>query len=244
MNVVITGTSRGIGLSLAEYYLSGGCRVAGCSRSESPLTHPDYKHYTVDLSQEADVNRFAADVRKDFGSVDVLINNAGVASMNHFMLTPVETARRLMNINFFGPFAATRAFINALKKSDHPRVVNFSTVAVPFNLDGELAYVSSKAAVRFPYPQHLHGDAVESMTKILAKELAPFKITVNAVGPTPVKTALTAKVPEKKLKELLDRQAIKRFGEFEDIRNVIDFYISPASDFITGQIVYLGGVNK
>ncbi|MGN0904198.1 MAG: SDR family NAD(P)-dependent oxidoreductase [Alphaproteobacteria bacterium] len=231
MNVVITGTSRGIGLSLAEYYLSGGCRVAGCSRSESPLTHPDYKHYTVDLSQEADVNRFAADVRKDFGSVDVLINNAGVASMNHFMLTPVETARRLMNINFFGPFAATRAFINALKKSDHPRVVNFSTVAVPFNLDGELAYVSSKAAV-------------ESMTKILAKELAPFKITVNAVGPTPVKTALTAKVPEKKLKELLDRQAIKRFGEFEDIRNVIDFYISPASDFITGQIVYLGGVNK
>ena len=231
MNVVITGTSRGIGLSLAEYYLSGGCRVAGCSRSESPLTHPDYKHYTVDLSQEADVNRFAADVRKDFGSVDVLINNAGVASMNHFMLTPVETARRVMNINFFGPFAATRAFINALKKSDHPRVVNFSTVAVPFNLDGELAYVSSKAAV-------------ESMTKILAKELAPFKITVNAVGPTPVKTALTAKVPEKKLKELLDRQAIKRFGEFEDIRNVIDFYISPASDFITGQIVYLGGVNK
>ena len=151
--------------------------------------------------------------------------------MNHFMLTPVETARRLMNITFFGPFAATRAFINALKKSDPPRVVNVSTVAVPFNLDGELAYVSSKAAV-------------ESMTKILAKELAPFKITVNAVGPTPVKTALTAKVPEKKLKELLDRQAIKRFGEFEDIRNVNDFYISPASAFITGQIVYLGGVNK
>lgn len=231
MNVVITGTSRGIGLSLAEYYLGKGCRVAGCSRSESPLNHPDYKHYTADLSQEADINRFAADVRKDFGSVDVLINNAGVASMNHFMLTPVETAKRLMNINFFGPFAATRAFINALKKSEHPRVVNFSTVAVPFNLDGELAYVSSKAAV-------------ESMTKILAKELAPFKITVNAVGPTPVRTALTAKVPEKKLKELLDRQAIKRFGEFEDIRNVIDFYISPASDFITGQIVYLGGVNK
>ncbi len=231
MNIVITGTSRGIGLSLAEYYLGKGHRVAGCSRSESPLTHPDYKHYTADLSQEADINRFAAEVRKDFGSVDVLINNAGVASMNHFMLTPVETAKRLMNINFFGPFAATRAFINALKKSAHPRVVNFSTVAVPFNLDGELAYVSSKAAV-------------ESMTKILAKELAPFRITVNAVGPTPVKTALTAKVPEKKLKELLDRQAIKRFGEFEDIRNVIDFYISPASDFITGQIVYLGGVNK
>ena len=162
---------------------------------------------------------------------DALINNAGVASMNHFMLTPLETAKRLMNTNFFGPFAAIRAFIALLKKSEHPRIVNFSTVAVPFNLDGELAYVSSKAAV-------------EELTKILAKELSGFKITVNAVGPTPVKTALTAKVPENKIQALLDRQAIKRFGEFEDIRNVINFYLQPESDFITGQIVYLGGVNK
>ena len=174
---------------------------------------------------------FAAAVRKRFGHIDALINNAGVASMNHFMLTPLETARRLMNTNFFGPFAAIRAFISLLKKSEHPRVVNFSTVAVPFNLDGELAYVSSKAAV-------------EELTKILAKELSGFKITVNAVGPTPVKTALTAKVPENKIQALLDRQAIKRFGEFEDIRNVINFYLQPESDFITGQIIYLGGVNK
>ena len=86
--------------------------------------------------------------------------------------------------------------------------------------------------------------AVEELTKILAKELAGFKITVNAVGPTPVKTALTAKVPENKIQALLDRQAIKRFGEFEDIRNVINFYLQPESDFITGQIIYLGGVNK
>jgi 3-oxoacyl-[acyl-carrier protein] reductase len=136
-----------------------------------------------------------------------------------------------MNTNFFAPFALTRVFINSLKKSEHPRIINFSTVAVPFNLDGELAYVASKSAV-------------ESMTKILAKELAQFKITVNAIGPTPVKTFLTANVPANKIQNLLDRQAIKRFGEFEDIGNVIDFYIKDTSDFITGQIIYLGGVNK
>ena len=122
-------------------------------------------------------------------------------------------------------------FINMLKKSNQGRIINFSTVAVPFNLDGELAYVASKSAV-------------EAFTKILAKELAPFNITVNAVGPTPVKTFLTAKVPQDKIRNLLDRQAIKRFGEFDDIGNVIDFYINKSSDFITGQIIYLGGVNK
>lgn len=231
MIIVITGTSRGIGRSLAEYYTDKGHTVIGCSRSECNFTHDLYTHFTVDMSDEKAIGGFASAVRKRFGHIDALINNAGVASMNHFMLTPLETAKRLMNTNFFGPFAAIRAFVSLLKKSEHPRIVNFSTVAVPFNLDGELAYVSSKAAV-------------EELTKILAKELSGFKITVNAVGPTPVKTALTAKVPENKIQALLDRQAIKRFGEFEDIRNVINFYLQPESDFITGQIIYLGGVNK
>ncbi len=231
MNIVITGTSRGIGLSLVKRYIEQGHFVIGCSRSESEFEHENYKHFVVDLTAEKEINNFALMVKKQYGSIDVLINNAGIASMNHFMLTPLETAKKVMDTNFFAPFLVTRAFINALKKSNHPRIINFSTVAVPFNLDGELAYVASKAAI-------------ESMTKILAKELASFKITVNAIGPTPVKTFLTANVPPEKIQNLLDRQAIKRFGEFEDIGNVIDFYIKETSDFITGQIIYLGGVNK
>lgn len=231
MIIVITGTSRGIGLSLVQRYLQKGHTVIGCSRSESDFNADNYKHYCIDLTNEEQINNFAKSVKKEYGYIDVLINNAGIASMNHYMLTPLDTAKKVMDTNFFAPFAVTRAFINALKKSEQPRVINFSTVAVPFNLDGELAYVASKSAV-------------ESMTKILAKELAVFKITVNAIGPTPIKTFLTANVPEDKIQNLLDRQAIKRFGEFDDIGNVIDFYIQKSSDFITGQIIYLGGVNK
>lgn len=80
------------------------------------------------------------------------------------------------------------------------------------------------------------------MTEVLARELAQFGITVNAVGPTPVKTDLIRSVPPQKIEDLIRRQAIPRLGEFRDISNVIDFFIRPESDFVTGAVIYLGGV--
>lgn len=231
MIIVITGTRKGIGRYLAEEYVKEGHIVIGCSRGESDFCHSNYKHYQVDMTREEDVKRFVKDVRKEYKIIDVLINNAGAASMNHFLMTPIDTTRKLMELNYVAAFTAAKEFASILRKAEHPRIVNFTTIAVPFNLEGEMAYTASKAAV-------------ESMTKVMAKELAHFKITVNAVGPTPVKTDLTAKVPEEKMNKLLDNQAIKRFGEFVDVKNVIDFYVSPQSDFVTGQIIYLGGVNR
>jgi 3-oxoacyl-[acyl-carrier protein] reductase len=84
---------------------------------------------------------------------------------------------------------------------------------------------------------------VESLTRVAARELAPFNITVNAVGPTPVMTDLIRTVPKQKMDALIGTQAIRRMGEHRDVANVIDFYISAHSDFITGQTLYLGGIN-
>jgi 3-oxoacyl-[acyl-carrier protein] reductase len=109
------------------------------------------------------------------------------------------------------------------------RIVNFATVATPLNLEGEAAYAASKAAVI-------------SLTKIMAGELAAYGITVNAIGPTPFKSDLIRSVPEDKLNQLLARQALPRFATIDDIANVIDFFLAPASDFVTGQVIYLGGV--
>ena len=109
------------------------------------------------------------------------------------------------------------------------RIVNFATVAAPLRLEGEAVYAASKAAVA-------------NLTEVLARELAPFGITVNAVGPTPIKTDLIKGVPEEKMTALINRQAIPRYGTLEDVVNIVDFFIRPESDFVTGQIVYMGGV--
>jgi 3-oxoacyl-[acyl-carrier protein] reductase len=113
--------------------------------------------------------------------------------------------------------------------SRYGRIVNFATVATPLNLEGEAVYAASKAAV-------------ESFTRVASREFAPFNITVNAVGPTPVMTDLIRNVPRHKIDALLASQAIRRLGEHRDIINVLDFLVSRDSDFITGQTIYLGGV--
>lgn len=229
MIILITGTSKGIGLHLAKYYTQKGHTVIGCSRSSTSYSHELYKHFSIDITKEEDILSITKNIKKQYKHIDVLVNNAGIASMNHFLFTSLENLRSVMDTNFFAPFSLIRACVNLLKKSSQPRIINFTTVAVPLNLEGELVYVASKAAL-------------EAMTKILAKELAQFNITVNALGPTPIKTELIRGVPEEKIQKLIDVQAIKRFASYDDIENVLDFYMHVNSNFITGQILYLGGI--
>ena len=97
-------------------------------------------------------------------------------------------------------------------------------------MEGESVYAASKAAV-------------ETLTEILAKEFSTYNITVNAIGPTPIYTDLIKNVPKEKIDALLNMQTIKRYGKFEDISNVTDFFLSDKSNFITGQVIFLGGVS-
>lgn len=227
--MIITGTRKGIGRFLAEYYAEHGFNVVGCSRAPSDLQLPRYQHYCLDVSDELAVKEMFHEVSRTFGRADVLINNAGIASMNHFLLTPLATAEQVLSTNFLGTFLFCREAAKLMRRNKSGRIINFTTVATPLNLEGEAIYASSKAAV-------------ESLTRILARELGELNITVNAVGPTPVKTDLTRSVPQEKLDGLIARQAIRRYGEFADVLNVIDFFIRPESDFITSQIIYLGGI--
>jgi 3-oxoacyl-[acyl-carrier protein] reductase len=229
--VLITGTRKGIGRHLVDHFLSKDYLVAGCSRDgfDGPLPQ-GYRHYRADVADERAVVDMVRDVRKSCGSITVLVNNAGIASMNHLLLTPLSTVERIFSTNVFGTFLVMREVAKVMSAARYGRIVNFATVATPLDLEGEAGYAASKAAV-------------ESLTRIAARELAAFNITVNAVGPTPVLTDLIKNVPKQKMDSLIARQAIPRLGEPRDITNVIDFLVSRASDFVTGQTIYLGGVS-
>lgn len=228
--ILITGTRKGIGQFLAKHYLAKGHIVIGCSRGESSITDARYRHYVADVSSEVDVKNMLREVRREFEKVDVLINNAGIASMNHFMLTPVETIQKVLSTNLVGTYLFSREAAKLMKKGGGGSIVTFSTVAVPLRLEGEAIYAASKAAV-------------VNLTQVMSKELAEWNIRVNAIGPTPIETDLIKAVPKDKIQSLIDKQAIKRLGTYEDVSNVVDFFISPGSTFITGQVVYLGGVH-
>jgi 3-oxoacyl-[acyl-carrier protein] reductase len=229
--ILITGTRKGIGKELAEYYLSLDCNVIGCSRGPGTIVNSDYRHYELDVSNEKGVVRMIRIAKKEFGRIDILLNNAGIASMNHFLTTPYQTAQNIFNTNFFGTFLFSREVSKVMMKQKFGRIVNYTTVASALRLEGEAIYAASKGAI-------------ENFTQTISKEVAPYNITVNAIGPTPVETDLIKAVPKDKIVDLLDKQAIKRFGTFEDIKNVIDFFIDDKSNFITGQIIYLGGIHN
>ncbi len=226
---LITGTRKGIGKYLAEHYVRKGHQVIGCSRKEPEWTLDGYEHFQVDVADEIAVKAMFLTIKKKYGKIDNLINNAGIASMNHFLLTPLSTVKNILDTNVVGTFLFSREAAKLMQRNKYGRIVNFATVATPLKLEGEAMYAASKAAII-------------SFTEVIARELSPYGITVNTIGPTPIETDLIRSVPKDKLNELINRQSISRFGTVEDVANTIDFFIKKESSFITGQTLFLGGV--
>ncbi|MDD5220012.1 MAG: SDR family NAD(P)-dependent oxidoreductase [Candidatus Bipolaricaulis sp.] len=225
--IIITGTRKGIGKGLAEYYLSQGCIVIGCSRRDSDIDNINYSHYCLDIANEEAVVDMFSDLRNSFDRIDALINNAGVASMNHSFLIPGYTVKNILETNVIGTFFCSREAAKMMSKNKYGRIINLVSFAVPFKLEGESIYAASKAAVI-------------TLTDILSREYAVYGITVNAISPPAMKTDLTKNVSEEKMDNLLKKQAIHRYGEIKEIASVIDFlFVNP---MITGETIYMGGI--
>lgn len=227
--MLVTGSRKGIGRAISEYFLQEGYIVIGCSRGSSDLEHANYIHFQLDVSDEKLVKLLFKNIVQEFGRLDFLINNAGIASMNHSLITPISTVKKILDTNVVGCFLFSREAAKLMKKNGFGRIVNFATFAVPFKLEGEAIYAASKAAVI-------------TLTEILSREYAPLNINVNAVAPPAVKTDLVKNVGESKMENLIQRQAIKRYGEPIDVINVIKFLLSNDSDMVTGQTIYMGGL--
>jgi len=227
--MVITGTRTGIGKYLAETYASRGFVVEGCSRSAPTWNAENYTHHEVDITDERQVKKFISSVSRRHGRIDILLNNAAIASMNHVLLTPAKSANRMLEVNVTGTMLVSRDAAKVMIRRRYGRIVNFTTIVAPIALAGEAIYAASKSAV-------------VTFTRILAYELGQWGITCNSFGATPIMTDMIRGVPQDKIDAVVNGLAIKRLGTFDDCINVCDFYINRASSNITGQVIYLGGI--
>lgn len=227
---LITGASRGIGRHLASHFIERGALVVGVSRSGSPIVDdPRYVHVEADLTDEAQAIaavRAAWQIRR---RLDIAVNNTGAAAMNHALLTPASTAERLMAVNYLTTFAVSREAAKYMQRRSYGRIVNLSSVAVPLRIQGEAAYAAAKSAV-------------ETYSRVLAREVAAYGVTCNVVAPGPAETDLTAHVPREKLEAIFGQMAIHRFTTLDEIAYAVEVFTRPGAAALTGQVLYLGGV--
>ncbi|MBO3699763.1 SDR family NAD(P)-dependent oxidoreductase [Roseivirga sp. E12] len=230
MVVLITGTSRGIGRYLVEYYCSKGNKVIGCSRNDSIFSADNYQHIQLDVSDEPAVQNMFRSIRKEYNQLDVLINNAAV----NLTLSPVyaltkDSVLRTMEVNFVSTVLMSKMAVKLMSKNTFGRIINIGSMASKLEVKGESIYSASKAAIN-------------TFTRVMAKEVHRLGITCNVVAPSAIETELSKQIDPEALKEVLSRNAVSEFGRFEDISNTIDFLLSQESNAVTGQIIYLGGV--
>lgn len=227
--MVITGTRKGIGKYLAKYYVEKGFVVIGCSRGDIDFELDNYQHFSLDVCDELSVKKMFTKIRKKYGRLDVLINNAGVNyALSPVLLVPYESALKTIKINLLGTFLMSREAVKIMMKKSFGRIINLGSMAVKHEVKGEAIYTASKAAI-------------VSLTRVMAKEVYSYGITCNVISPSAIDTDLMKNVNKAALDEVLSRNAIPNVGKLEDVSYTIDWLIKSKSNRITGQSIYLGG---
>lgn len=224
--IVVSGASRGIGRAIAERLHRQGHSVLGLSRTLKPAA---FKTSLVDVSSEDSVKELARSLRSQGESVEALINAAGVASMNLAMMAPPKSVRGLVETNLLGTMFLSQALSPLLVRFGGGNIINFSTIAVSLGLEGESAYVASKAGV-------------EGYSRSLARELSGHAIRVNCVAPGPIPTDLLRGVSAKQVEHVVRRQLIKRQFSVDDVCDVVDLILDPRAQSLTGHVFHIGGV--
>ena len=230
---IVTGAARGIGLATTKQFLAKGWRVAmvDWDSDELALSAKNLKNVIAlpyDISQTQDVGRIISETLKEFGQIDALVNNAGIADFGPIEETDFERWRRVMSINLDGTFLMSQAASDALKASKGA-IVNIGSISGLRASTLRVAYGTSKAAV-------IH------LTKQQAAELGEYGIRANCVCPGPVRTKLAMAVHTQDIIDAYhDAIPLNRYGSEDEIASVITFLCSPEASYVTGQVIASDG---
>ena len=228
--VLVTGSSKGIGKSLCEHFLANGARVVGMSRSAATIENPNYIHYSVDITDEKAVVEVFRRVRTDVDSVEVLVNNAGVATSQFTALMPGSSAEAMMKTNFLGAFLITKECTKLMMKKKYGRVIHISSMMLPLSPVGSAIYSATKSALT-------------QFSKVFAKEVSAYDITSNTIGISAIESDMWSQLSKEKLAESLAELPIKRPATMDELTHLIDFLAEKKSRNITGQVIYLNGAS-
>jgi 3-oxoacyl-[acyl-carrier protein] reductase len=225
--VLITGSSRGVGKMLADHFISNHATVIGLSRYAEGVEGMNY--YRCDLSDPQEIISVMKNIYKNHSNLNIIINNAAVLTSQYAWKMGVDDARSMVDIDLLSPFFVAREGSKLMLHGG--RIVNISSMAVPLEPMGDSMYAACKAGL-------------EKMGNIMAKEFNTFGITVNTLGISAIETDMLKQLNKEKIDKVVANLPIPRYATIEDITNVIDFFCSPKSNYITAQTIYLGGVHS
>ncbi|HEU4562623.1 MAG TPA: 3-oxoacyl-ACP reductase FabG [Longimicrobium sp.] len=232
---LVTGGSRGIGLAIAEELANAGAKVAVVARDEARaqaaaegLPGEGHRGYGCDVADPEAVNALVKRVEDELGSLDVLVNNAGVTRDNVLMRIKDDDWDAVFDTNLRGAFNTIRAASRGMMKRRAGRVINITSVVGITGNKGQSNYAASKAGVI-------------GLTKSVAKELASRGVLVNAVAPGYIETDMTADLPDAARDALMGQIALGRLGRPQDIAPAVRFLAGPGAQYITGQVLVVDG---
>jgi 3-oxoacyl-[acyl-carrier protein] reductase len=233
--VLVSGGARGLGLGIVRHYLANGHKVASFSRSTTDSIrklqdqHRDSFHFAeLDLTDAAACEKYTSGVSREFGTVKVLINNAGVAVSGVMPLFSDHDVEKILDLNLKGTMRLTRLASRIMLTAGFGRIINISSVVGLSGYRGLSVYGASKAAL-------------DGYTRSLARELGSRNITVNSIAPGFMQTEMSHDLSDRQKKQIVRRTPIGRLGMVEDLLGMITLLTSNEAGFITGQVIVVDG---